>query len=228
MAAKNRADTQTQIDSLLPTNGTGDISGSDIRTTAETAKDSNLNLLETGNQVVVSKINSATLSAETTRMGMQDYADDTSGAAVAVGGAGVFVPLPNDGAGSGTNKATKVTGVGELWDPAAGTDGLFNWDDGLALGDQVNIRLNIKVTTTGANQIVTVKMVAAIGGSPYDIDWESKYYKSSGVQANIVKTSLVYMGDTNTLNNGARFEVSSDGNCTVEVIGWAIQHFVRG
>ena len=225
MAAKNRADIQTEINSLLPTSGTGDIDASDIRTVHETSKDSNINVLETTAQTIASTLNGATISDQTVRMGMQDYADDTSGAAVAVGGAGVFVPLPNDGADAATNKATKVTGVGELWDTSAN---LFNWDDGLELGDQVNIRLNIKVTTTGANQIVTVKMVAAIGGAPYDIDWESKYYKSSGVQANIVKTSLVYMGDTNTLNNGARFEVSSDGNCTVEVIGWAIQHFVRG
>ncbi len=224
MAAKNRADTQTEINSLLPTNGTGDIGASDIRATAETAKDSNLNLLETGNQTVASTINSATLSAETVRMGMQDYADDTAGSAIAITGGGGFVALPNDGADAATNKTFKVTGVGELWNTSTN---LFDWTS-LSLGDQVNIRLNIKVTTTGANQIVSTKMVAAIGGSPYDIFWQSSYYKTSGLQDSIVKTSLVYMGDTNTLNNGARFEVESDGNCTVEVIGWAIQHFVRG
>lgn len=226
MTAKNRADTQTEISSLLPTTGTGDISATDIRTTAETAKDSNLNLLETGNQTVASTINSATISAETTRMGMQDYADaTTAGTPISITGGAGFVALTNDGAGAGTNKGTKVTGIGELWDVSGQ---VFNWDDGLELGDQVNIRLNIKITTTGANQIVSVKMVAAIGGSPYDIFWQSSYYKTSGAQDNLAKTSLVYMGDTNTLVNGARFEIQSDGNCTVEVIGWAIQHFVRG
>ena len=70
-------------------------------------------------------------------------------------------------------------------------------------------------------------MLVGIGGSPYSIDWDSKYYKTSGVQADIATTSLVYMRDSNTLDNGAKFEVESDSNCTVEVIGWAIQHFVR-
>jgi len=224
MAAKNRADTQTEINSLLATSGTGDISAADIRTTSETAKDSNVNVLETTAQTIASTLNGATLSAETVRMGMQDYADDTSGAAVAITGGAGFIALPNDGASSDTNKIFKVAGVGELWDTAGGT---FDWST-LELGDQVNIRLNIVITTTAANQTVSVKMVAAIGGSPYDIFWDSEYYKTSGVQDPVVKTSLVYMGDTNTLNNGARFEVSSPSNATVEVVGWAIQHFVRG
>ena len=224
MAAKNRADIQTEINSLLPTSGTGDIDASDIRTVHETSKDSNINVLETSAQTIASTLNGATLTDETVRMGMQDYADDTSGAAVAITGGGGFIPLPNDGASANTNKTFKVAGVGELWDTAAG---LFNWDDGLELGDQVNVRLNIIITTTAANQTVSVKMVAGIGGSPYDIFWDSEYYKTSGAQDPVVKTSLVYMGDANTLNNGARFEVSSPNNATVEVIGWAIQHFVR-
>lgn len=224
MTAKNRADIQTEINSLLPTTGTGDIDASDIRTVHETSKDSNINVLETSAQTMASTLNGATISDETVRMGMQDYADaTTSGTPISVTSGGGFVALTNDGAGAGTNKTFKVAGIGELWDTSGQ---VFDWTD-MELGDQVNIRLNIRVTTTGANQVVSVKMVAAIGGTPYDIFWQSSYYKTSGLQDPIVKTSLVYMGDANTLNNGARFEVESDGNCTVEVIGWAIQHFVR-
>ena len=224
MSAKNRADTQAEIDALLATSGTGDISAADVRTTAETSKDSNLNLLEPGDQSVASTINSATISAETARMGMQDYADaTTAGTPISITGGAGFVAVTNDGAGVGTNKAYKVTGIGELWNVAGQ---VFDWSD-LALGDQVNIRLNVVVTTTAANQVVSTKLVAAIGGAPYDVFWQSSYYKTSGAQDPIVKTSLVYMGDANTLDNGARFEIESDGNCTVEVIGWAIQHFVR-
>jgi hypothetical protein len=223
MTAKNRADIQTEIDTELATNGVGTITAANSRTVAETSKDSNLNLIETANQAVASKINGATISSEQVRMGMMDYADNTAGAAVSITGGGGFTALPNDGAGAGTNKTYKVTGVGELWNAGAG---LFDWS-ALSLGDQINIRLNIIVTTTAANQVVSTKLNTAIGGTPYDIFWQSSYYKTSGVQDAIVKTSLVYMGDINTLNNGARFEVSSPNNCTVQVVGWALQHFVR-
>lgn len=225
MTAKNRADTQTEINSLLNTSGSGDISAADVRATAETAKDSNLNLLETGDQSVASTINAATINAEQSRIGLIDYNDAfTSGTPIVVTGGAGFVPLTNNGAGPGTNKTYKVTGVGELWDVATN---LFTWDDGLELGDQVLIRLNIIATTTTVNQTVGLKLVVGIGGTPVNIFWDSNYYKTSGVQDPIAKTSLVYMGDLNTINNGARFEVESDANATIEVIGWAITHFVR-
>ena len=98
MAAKNRADTQTEINSLLATTGTGDISAADIRATAETAKDSNLNLLETGNQAVAGKVNSSTVSDEQARAGTSLYADSaTASTPISVSGGGGFVALTNDG-----------------------------------------------------------------------------------------------------------------------------------
>jgi hypothetical protein len=58
MAAKNRADIQTEIDALLANNTTGDISPTDVRTVHATSKDSNLNLLDTsGTQTVAGTVN---------------------------------------------------------------------------------------------------------------------------------------------------------------------------
>ncbi len=57
MAAKDRADIQTEIDALLANNTTGDISPTDVRTVHETSKDSNLNLLDTTAQTVASQTN---------------------------------------------------------------------------------------------------------------------------------------------------------------------------
>lgn len=57
MAAKNRSDIQAEIDALLADNTTGDISPLDVRTVHETAKDSNLNLLESSAQTVAGEIN---------------------------------------------------------------------------------------------------------------------------------------------------------------------------
>lgn len=225
MTAKNKADIQSEIDTLLADNTTGDISAEDIRTSLETAKDSYINALETANQTLMSKLNSATISSETTRTGVIDYADlATQSVPISVTGGSGFVPITNDGLGAGTNKSGKVSGVGELWDASSG---LFTFNDGLSIHDSVIIRLNITVTTASQNEVVSVKLAAAIGGSPYDISWSSHYYKTSGEQKPLVVTSLVYMGDLNTLNNGARFEIESDGNATVKVNGWAILHNVR-
>ncbi len=227
MTAQNRADTQTEIDSLLPTNGTGNIDASDIRTTAETAKDSNLNLLETGDQSVAGTINGAKLAVETIRMGWIDYADaTTAGTPISITGGSGFVDLTNDGAGAGSNDGFKVSGIGELWDVSANE---FTWADGLKVGDVAELRLNIIPTTTSANQIVNVRILMGVGDpGEYDISWESKYYKTSGVQRAIVVSHKVYMLDTITLDNPAKFQVESDGNCTIQVVGWPVFHLLRG
>lgn len=224
MTAKNRADIQTEIDSLLANNTTGDISPTDVRTVHETSKDSNLNVLETANQTVVSKINSATLTDETVRMGMQDYNDlATATTPIAVPGTSTFIDITNDGIGPATNKIFKVTGVGELWDTTAQ---LFDWTS-LKLGDQVNVRLDLEVTTSSPNQTVVVQMLVAVGGSTYTLAYSENNFKDTGPHE-INRMSLIYMGDTNTLDNGAKFQIASDASADVEVRGWALQHFVRG
>lgn len=223
MTAKNRADIQTEIDSLLANNTTGDISPTDVRTVHETAKDSNLNLLETGNQTVASKINNATLNADQARMGIMDYNDlATATTPISVPGTSTFVDITNDGAGDNTNKAYKAAGVTDLWD--VGTN-LFDWTD-LSLGDQVNIRLDLAVTTTSPNQVVIVQLLVAVGGAPYSLLYSENNFKNTGVHE-INRFSMVYMGDTNTLNNGAKFQIKSDAAATVVVRGWALQHFLR-
>jgi hypothetical protein len=223
MAAKNRADIQTEIDSLLANNATGDISPQDVRTIHETAKDSNLNLVETTNQNVASKINNATINADQCRMGLLDYNDlATATTPIVIPNTGAFVDMTNDGLGAFTNKTYAASGVTDLWD--TGTN-LFDWSE-LSLGDQVNIRLDIEVTTTSPNQLVTVQLQLAVGGSPYTLPYSENVFKNAGVHE-INRFSMVYMGDANTLNNGGKFQVSSDGNATCIVRGWALQHFLR-
>jgi hypothetical protein len=223
MTAKNRADIQTEIDALLANNTTGDISPTDVRTVHETSKDSNLNLTETVNQTVASKINGATITSETVRMGMMDYNDlATATTPISIPGTSTFIDITNDGAGVNTNKLFKVVGVGELWN--TGTN-LFDWTD-LVLGDQVNIRLDLEVTTTSPNQLVITQLLVAVGGAPYTLSYAENVFKNTGAHE-VNRFSMLYMGDTNTLNNGAKFQVSSDGTATVIVRGWALQHFLR-
>jgi hypothetical protein len=223
MAAKNRVDIQTEIDALLANNTTGDISPTDVRTVHETSKDSSLNLIETANQSLASKLNNLTVTSEIARMGMMDYNDlATATTPISIPGTSTFTDITNDGAGSNTNKLFKVAGVGELWN--TGTN-LFDWTD-LVLGDQVNIRLDLEVTTTSPNQLVITQLLVAVGGVPYTLSYAENVFKNTGVHE-VNRFSMLYMGDTNTLNNGAKFQVSSDGTATVIVRGWALQHFLR-
>jgi hypothetical protein len=223
MTAKNRADIQTEIDSLLANNTTGDISPTDVRTVHETSKDSNLNLIETANQSLASKVNGLTVTSEIVRMGMLDYNDlATATTPISVPGTSTFIDIPNDGAGPNTNKLFKVDGVTDLWN--AGT-GLFDWSD-LTLGDQVNIRLDLEVTTSSPNQTVIVRLLVAVGGSPYNLLYAEQNFKDTGPHE-INRFSMIYMGDTNTINNGAKFQISSDATADLEVRGWAMQHLLR-
>ena len=101
MTAKNKADIQSEINTLLADNTTGDISELDVRTTLETAKDSYINALETANQTLTSKLNSATITAETTRSGFMTYGDSaTQTTPISVTGGAAYAAIPNDGLGS--------------------------------------------------------------------------------------------------------------------------------
>jgi hypothetical protein len=151
-----------------------------------------------------------------TLIGILDYNDLATATTpiVVTGGAG-YVDLPNDGLGAFTNKLYPPAGVTDVW--TAGT-GLFDWSQ-LVLGDMVDIRLDVEVTTSGANQDFDIELELGTGGFAYSIPFERQLVKSAGaVPVNVYNG--IYLGDSNTLDNGAKFKIKSDGNATVIVRGW--------
>jgi len=151
-----------------------------------------------------------------TEVGFIDYNDAaTAGTPIAVTGGAGYVDLTNDGLGAFTNKLYPPSGVLEVWD--AGTD-RFDWSD-LELGDMVDIRLDIEVTTTGANQVFDIVLELGTGGFAYNIPFEQALVKSAQA-VDVNRYNGVYLGDANTLDNGAKFRIQSDGNATVVVRGW--------
>ena len=164
------------------------------------------------------------LPADNCRIGFLDYNDAaTATTPISVTGGGGFVDLTNDGAGPFTNKIYAPVGVSDVWDGVAGQ---FDWTD-LKLGDMVDIRLDIEVTTASPNTNVIVNLDMAIGGSGYSIPFSDSTQKNAGAHTINVYNGI-YMGDANTLNNGAKFSISSDGNATVIVRGWYCKVLVRG
>jgi hypothetical protein len=156
--------------------------------------------------------------------GFFDYNDLTTQGTPIIVSADTPIILTNDGAGPFTNTAYKPIGVTDVW--SAGTD-TFDWSE-LKLGDMVDIRLDLDVTTTLNNTEVKVDLQLAIGGFQYHIPWVlSENFKTAGTHK-INTYNGIYMGDTNTLDNPARFEIVSDTDCTVVVNGWYVKIIQRG
>ena len=130
--------------------------------------------------------------------------------------ADTYYPLTNDGAGPYTNTGYALDGVA-IWNS---TNNRFDFS-GLALGSTVDIRLDVTIVTATANDNVTVGMHLAEGGLPYDlVILSEKGYKTAGSHHEILPIHL-YIGDTNTQQNGAYFEALCDAvGTTVQVNGY--------
>lgn len=159
-----------------------------------------------------------------TKMGWIDYNDvGTTSSPIALTLAGTFYKLTNDGAGAFSNNTYKIAANGEIWNTTTDT---FDFSD-LSLGDTVDFRVDFSVTTGGANRDISTRMALAQGGTPYTLNLDRQSYKVNSTYQ-ITRWYSIYMGDTNTLNNGGHFEVSSDGSgATVVVNGWYVRSQIR-
>ena len=160
---------------------------------------------------------------DTLRGGVIDYADlATATTPLAYTGGSGYVNLPNDGAGSVSyNNAPQ--GVTDIYDTV---NDRFDWSD-LKLGDMLDSRFDVSVTTGSANQEVLVAINFAVGGTPYRIPLARQQFKVAGTYP-MTGNIPFDLGDANTLNNYANFQISSDGNMNVRVNGWRTQIYIKG
>lgn len=164
------------------------------------------------------------VTEDVARIGLIDYNDlATQTTPINIPSGLVNVDIPNDGLGSFTNKNFRPKGVSEVWDVG---NNVFDWSD-LSLGDMVDIRLDLSVTTTSPNQTVIVELVLAIGGFEYAIPFVQANVKTTGTYP-VNRYNGVYMGDENTLFNGAKFRIRSDAAATMVVNGWYCKLLLRG
>lgn len=165
------------------------------------------------------------LPANNCRIGLVDYNDsETAGSPIAVTSGTSPVSLTNDAAGAFTNELFLPDGVTSIWNSA--TD-VFDWSE-LKLGDMIDIRLDVSVTTTSVNTEISIDLRLGTGGSSYTIPWILETnFKNTGVH-NLNRYNAIYLGDTNTLNNGGQFMISTDKDCTVVVNGWYCKILING
>lgn len=163
-------------------------------------------------------------SADSIRGGILDYNDSlTAVTPISVPSGLVDVDITNDGLGSFTNKSYAPVGVTDIWNSSTN---LFDFSQ-LSLGDMVDIRIDLTITTTTPNQLVEIDLVIGIGGVQYSIPFSREVYKNASVQ-NVNRYNGIYMGDLNTLNNPAKFVVRSDAPAIVLVNGWYCKILKRG
>ena len=140
--------------------------------------------------------------------------------------AGVATKLLNDGAGAYTNTTYRLPGYSAIWDT---TNSQFDWNGaGLVLGDTVDLRLDFTVTTSGANDDLSILLDLAVGsGSPYSLTADYNEWRLAGTYA-FTTYYGVYMGDTNTLNFPAEVSmVAGTTGDTVQVNGWYVRVIPR-
>lgn len=120
--------------------------------------------------------------------------------------------LTNDSAGTSTN-AYNPNNNDKVWNE---NTNLFDFTS-LKIGDTVEVRVDINVTTTAANQELDILMSLAGGG--YELDLSHRYYKTASTGP-LTTIANIYIGDEATRTGGARFRFSSDNNATIMVNGW--------
>lgn len=157
--------------------------------------------------------------------GLFDYNDlGTTSSPISVTGGAGFIDLTNDELGAFTNKAFPPAGVTDVWNASTGT---FDFTE-LGMGDMIDIRLDVDVITTSTNTEVLMALNLGIGGFPYFVNWFNATNFKSSATNKVVTFNGIYMGDSNTLDNGAKFVIAADKTCTVVVNGWYCKIIKRG
>lgn len=141
-----------------------------------------------------------------------------------VGGSG-FVALTNDRQGVTTNDSERPSWMSApLFDTSTNQ---FDWSE-LRIGDTLDIRLDVQVTTSSPNQDIEIRLFLGIGDpGAYSLPYDEESIKSTGLHQ-VLRFSGIYMGDSVTLNNPGQFRLSSPDNASIVVNGWYVKISRRG
>ena len=135
------------------------------------------------------------------KTGWMDYNDSTGSFSIA---ADTWTNVPNNGAGSFTNKTFKPPSVTEVLDT---TTGHLDFSD-LPLGSEITLRNDITVVPNSNNALLQMRYVLGTGANEYALNFlNDRLDSGSGVSYQKVNTFPIYMGDTNTKNNAGKLQI---------------------
>lgn len=158
-----------------------------------------------------------------TSLGYADYNDVTTATTpISIPGTNTFTKLTNDAAGPYT-RVRLPSGVTSLWNTSTNQINLSQ----LPIDSMVNARYDITVTTTAANQVVSLSTFLAIGSpSEYESPKLTQIFKTAGTY-NITVFTGSYVGSTDVQTYPAELRLKSDASCSVKVNGWYFQVFKK-
>lgn len=153
------------------------------------------------------------------QIGFADYNDAATGVTPISVGASTWVKLTNDKLGPNTKIDALPSGVTNLWNNV--TNQLVLTE--LPVNTMVEIRADMIVTTTAANQIVKFLSQFAIGNPiEFGLEASANQFKTAGAQKLVIHGAF-YIGSEPVRTNPAEFRIWSDAACTVRVNGWYIR-----
>jgi hypothetical protein len=160
-----------------------------------------------------------------TKMGFVDIGDTaTAGTPIALTTAGTFYQLTNNSLGAQTLTTYALPSMASIWNTSTN---VLNFS-AMSLGDVVDMRIDIEVTTASANNYLNLVLELGIGGTPYQLSVADLYFKTSGTYK-VTRNVSFYIGNTNTKNFPARILLKNDTTgSTVKVAGWYIKGITNG
>lgn len=135
--------------------------------------------------------------------------------------ADTWTKLNNNGLGPQTNKEFAHPYASEVFNT---TTNQFDFTS-LEIGDTLDFRLSLQVTTTVNNQIFRLSGFAGIGVSEYEVSIiPEQQFKNHGTYL-VTGLSTFYLGNTLTRDNPGELRFYTDDAATVTVDGWYIRSF---
>lgn len=173
----------------------------------------------------VQKMTSSTIGmADLWDFGIFDYRDQATNTTPISVSANTSTIITNDGAASDTYKKLPDTGITDLYNT---TFNRFEFT-GLTVGDMIDIRLDLEVTTTVNNQIFSIDLELGQGGTTYTVPFIVDQEKKTSGATSVIRYNGIYMKDANTINNYGQFKIISPDALTVEVHGWYCKLMKQG
>ena len=153
------------------------------------------------------------------QIGYADYNDSaTAGSPVAVGSY-TWTKLTNNTLGANTRTSALPFGVTSVWNPITNQLDFTQ----LPIDTMVDLRADVQITTTSANQQVSTRLAMQIGGpSPFNLLAASTQFKTAGTYEGAFNVPF-YIGSDATRLNPGEIQIWSDNSMTVVVRGWYIR-----
>lgn len=153
------------------------------------------------------------------QIGYADYNDSlTAGSPIAVG-ASTWTKLTNNTLGANTRTSALPLGVTSVWNAVSNQLDFTQ----LPVDTMVDLRADVQLTTTGANQQVRTRLSMQIGGAnPFVLGGPTNLFKSAGTYDYTFSIPF-YIGSDDTRTNPGEIQIWSDSALSVVVRGWYIR-----